>query len=194
MQISIAEPHRNLLRFLWFEDINNSDVIKTLRFARVMFGLTCSPFLLNATIRAHVEKHLGKNTEKLLLQFLRDLYVDNTATSFNDLTKATEFYHLTKNILAIGGFNLRQWETNDLILRNIISQEKTLNAIQNEKTDESTYAQSQLGFSSHAFRKVLGLNWDTNNDFLVYEFADIIAVTSKLEITKRNILCVSAMF
>ena len=41
---------------------------------------------------------------------------------------------------------------------------------------------------------MLGLNWDTNNDFLVYEFADIIAVASKLEITKRNILRVSAMF
>ena len=50
LQISIAETHRNLLRFLWFEDINNSDVVKTLRFDRVMFGLTCSPFLLNATI------------------------------------------------------------------------------------------------------------------------------------------------
>ena len=194
MQISIAEPHRNLLRFLWFEDINNSDVIKTLRFARVMFGLTCSPFLLNATIRAHVEKHLGENTKKLLLQFLRDLYVDDTATSFNNLTKVAKFYHLTKNILAIGEFNLRKWETNNLVLRNIISQEETLNDIQNEKTDESTYAQSQLGFSSHAFWKVLELNWDTNNDFLVYEFAEIIAVASKLEITKRNILCVSVMF
>ena len=153
-----------------------------------MFGLTCSPFLLNATTQVHVEKNLGENTEKLLLQFLRDLYVDDTATSFNDLMKATEFYHLTKNILAIGGFNLRKWETNNLVLRNIISQEETLNDIQNEKTDESTYAQLQLGFSNHAFRKVLGLNWDTNNDFLVYKFADIIAVASKLEITKRNIL------
>ena len=83
-----------------------------------MFGLTCSPFLLNATIRAHVEKHLGENKEKLILQFIRDLYVDDTATSSNDLTKATEFYQLTKNILAIGGFNLRKWETNNLVLRN----------------------------------------------------------------------------
>ena len=81
---------------------------KTLRFARVMFGLTCHSYLLNAKTRAHVEKHLGENTEKLLLQFVRDLYVDDTATSFNDLTKATEFYHLTKSILAIGGFNLRK--------------------------------------------------------------------------------------
>ena len=82
---------------------------------------------------------MGENTKQLLLQFLRDLYVDDTATSFNDLTKATEFYHLTKNILAIEGFNLRKWETNNLVLRNIISQEETLNDIQNEKTDESTH-------------------------------------------------------
>ena len=73
-----------------------------------MFGLTCHSYLLDAKTRAHVEKHLGENTEKLLLQFVRDLYVDDTATSFNDLTKATEFYHLTKSILAIGGFNLRK--------------------------------------------------------------------------------------
>ena len=86
LQICIAEIHRNLVRFLWFEDINNSDVVKTLRFARVMFGLTCIPFLMNATIRAHVEKHLVENTEKLLLQFLRDLYVDTIATSYRILT------------------------------------------------------------------------------------------------------------
>ena len=67
---------------------------------------------------------MSENTEKLLLQFLRDLYVDDTATSFNDLTKVTEFYHLTKNILAIGGFNLRKSETNNLVLCNITSQEK----------------------------------------------------------------------
>ena len=73
-----------------------------------MFGLTCSPFLLNATIQVHVEKKLGENTEKLLVQFLRDLYVEDTATSFNNLTKIVKFYHLTKNILAIGGFNLRK--------------------------------------------------------------------------------------
>ena len=109
------------------------------------------------------------------------------------MTETTEFYHLTKSILSSGGFNLRKWETNDLVLRNIISQEKTLNDIQNEKTDESKYAQSQLGFNSHTFRWVLGINWDTNNDFLVYEFADIIAVASRLEITKRNILRVSIM-
>ena len=135
-----------------------------------------------------------ENTEKLLLQFLQDLYVDDTVTFFNDLTKATEFYPLTKSILASGVINLRKWEMKNFVLCNIISQEKTLNDIQNEKTDASTCAQSQLDFNSHTFRKVLGINWDTNNNFLVYEFADMIAAASKLEITKRNILRVSAMF
>ena len=74
-----------------------------------MFGLASSPFLLNATIRAHVEKHLVEKTKKLLLQFLQDLYVDDTVTSFNNLTKAIKFYHLSKSILASGGFNLRKW-------------------------------------------------------------------------------------
>ena len=134
-----------------------------------MFGLTCIPFLLNVTIRAYVEKHLFENTEKFFLEFLRDLHVDDTATFFNDLRKATEFYYLPKSLLASGGFNLRKWETNNLVLCHIISQEKTLNDIQNEKTDESTYTQWQLGFNSHTFPKVLGINWDTNNDFLFYE-------------------------
>ena len=80
-----------------------------------MFGLTCSPFLLNATMRAYVEKHLVENIEKLLLQLPRNLYVDDTPTSFNDLTKATEFCHLTKSILASGRFNLQKWETNNLV-------------------------------------------------------------------------------
>ena len=57
--------------------------------------------------------------------------------------------------------------------------------------DESTYAQSQIGFNSHKFR--MEINWNTNNDFLVYKFADIITFVSKLEITKRNIP-VSVMF
>ena len=60
---------------------------------------------MNATIREHIEKHLFENTEKLLLQILRDLYVDDTATSFSDLAKAVEFYDIIKSTLASRGLN-----------------------------------------------------------------------------------------
>ena len=87
-----------------------------------------------------------ENTEKLLVRFLRDLYVDDTATSFNDLTKVGEFYHLTKSILISGGFNLRKWVTNNLLLRNIVSQEKSLNDIQNEKSGRINIRTIAVGF------------------------------------------------
>ena len=91
---------------------------------------------MKAKIRAHVVKNLVQNKEKSLLQFVRDLYVTDSVICFNDLTKAAKFYHLTKRILASREFNFREWETNNLVLRDIISLEKTVNDVQNEKADE----------------------------------------------------------
>ena len=54
LQISIKENERNVLRFLWVDDpFSNSPSILIYRFCRVIFGLTSSPFLLNATLREH---------------------------------------------------------------------------------------------------------------------------------------------
>ena len=45
LNITIAEEHRDLLRFLWHEnfDVDDPEVI-IFRFTRVVFGLTSSPF------------------------------------------------------------------------------------------------------------------------------------------------------
>ena len=48
--------------------------------------------------------------------------------------------------------------------------------------------------NSYTYRKVLGVNWDTTTDIFVFEFSNIIIIASKLNVTKRNILTVSAMF
>ena len=59
LQIGITEDHRDLLRFLWFKNINDVPLTPTtLRFTRVVFGLTSSPFLLNGTIKHHLEKYM----------------------------------------------------------------------------------------------------------------------------------------
>ena len=60
LQISINKKHRDLVRLLWYEDIykENPELV-TLQFCRVVFGLTCSPFLLNGTISAHLEQFNG---------------------------------------------------------------------------------------------------------------------------------------
>ena len=77
---------------------------------------------MNATIREHIEKHLSENTEKLLLQILRDLYVDDTATSFSDLAKAVEFYDIIKSTLASRGLNWAlEFSSYEIELRNRVT-------------------------------------------------------------------------
>ena len=64
LMLSVTERDRDVLRFLWFDDISklNPNVI-SLRFARVVFGVLSSSFLLNATIKHHVEKFSSSHPE-----------------------------------------------------------------------------------------------------------------------------------
>ena len=56
LMILVAEADRDVLRFLWVDDIlQEEQKVVALRFTRVVFGVSSSPFLLNATIKHHVE-------------------------------------------------------------------------------------------------------------------------------------------
>ena len=53
--VSVAPEDRDVLRFLWVDDIQKEvPQVVTLRFKRVIFGVSCSLFLLNATIYHHL--------------------------------------------------------------------------------------------------------------------------------------------
>ena len=55
--IKIDKFHRDVLRFLWHDNILNDDPnIIAYRFARLWFGLTSSPFTLNLAIDLHMNK------------------------------------------------------------------------------------------------------------------------------------------
>ena len=108
LQVSVNECHRNYLRFLWYNNIFDENSVKVYRFGRVLFGLTCSPFLLNGTVKIHVKKHVNHETRVILEKFLKDLYVDDTATSFNSIADSSKFYRITSSVMSKGGFNLRK--------------------------------------------------------------------------------------
>ena len=61
LQISLAEKRRDCTRFIWIKNVNNIDYKKfadneftELRFCRVLFGITSTPFLLNPAVRYYV--------------------------------------------------------------------------------------------------------------------------------------------
>ena len=76
-----------------------------------------------------------------------------------------------------GQFALRKWITNDQKLQRFID------AKENENIEENS-----------SYRKVLGLQWFTENDSFEYGFTDIIKLAEELPTTKRNILRISATF
>ena len=105
-----------MIRFLWYENIfkENSELV-TLRFCRVVFGLTCSPFLLNGTFSAHLEKFNGYvNLKEFICKFIGDFYVDDSSSSFDDIEDAYTFYKRAKSIFNLAQFDLRKWKTNDM--------------------------------------------------------------------------------
>ena len=114
---------------MWYENMQTPNLINIYRFTRLVFGLTCSPLILNATVKAHVQNSINDETIQILTQFLRDLYVDNTATSFNSSSEALEFYSVCKQVLFKGGFQLRKWESNNVNLQKKVGKKKLATVI-----------------------------------------------------------------
>lgn len=59
-------------------------------FTRVVFGVTSSPFLLNATIDTH-NKILQEVEHVFVDKFLRSMYVDDLTVSLSDIDSVYEF-------------------------------------------------------------------------------------------------------
>ena len=70
-QVAIDETRRDYLRFLWLKDTETDNPeLLVLRFCHVIFGVNASPFLLNGTIKYHIEKYFHDDSEmakKLLM-------------------------------------------------------------------------------------------------------------------------------
>ena len=193
LNVSVAKEHIDFLRFLWFEvDTEDHDIV-IYRFLRVVFGVNSSPFLLNATIRHHLSKHLNE-MKAFVEQFLRDLYVDDISTGVKNFEEGKYFYARAKSIMADAGFNLRKWVTNDSQLQQFIDS-KEGNVSNDNLGDNESYIETQLGVTSeNKSKRVLGVEWETNEDKFVFRFNDFVRQARCFKPTKRNILRVAASF
>ncbi|KAL5474082.1 hypothetical protein EMCRGX_G028656 [Ephydatia muelleri] len=77
LMVSVADEDKDVLRFLWLDDVNSElPRKKVLRFARVVFGVSSSPFLLNATIKHHMNRYKEVD-QQFVEKFERSIYVDD---------------------------------------------------------------------------------------------------------------------
>ena len=109
LNIAINKEQRNLARFLWIDDVNSTDpTLVVYRFCCVIFGMNCSPFLLNATLKNHVTQHY-RNDPILAERVLQDLYFDDWTTGGKSEVEALELSRKARACFAAGSFNLRKW-------------------------------------------------------------------------------------
>ncbi|XP_076095349.1 uncharacterized protein LOC143066242 [Mytilus galloprovincialis] len=163
LQVRLDNDGRDATRFFWLSDSTDptSELIMY-RFKVVLFGVTCSPFILNATLL----KHLSMNQSKVATILQEDLYVDNVLSSMNSEEATIKYFNESRELLKQGGFNLRSWMSNSDKLRDLALSEKVLDS------DKET--------------KILGMRWDAESDTL--SFAETKQLKMDTQLTKRELL------
>ncbi|GBN43216.1 hypothetical protein AVEN_37874-2-1, partial [Araneus ventricosus] len=107
LQIELHEDDRPYLKFLWWQD-GQKEQLRIFQHRRVVFGITSSPFLLEATLEFHLNNAPPdyKETAHKLLKSI----VDNRVHSVDNEEELMKFIHESQEILSPARFNLRGWE------------------------------------------------------------------------------------
>ncbi|GBM46537.1 hypothetical protein AVEN_17925-1 [Araneus ventricosus] len=182
LEVGIAKEDREFLKFLWIKkegpnlDLSTHN-IETLRYKRVTFGVKCSPFLLAAIIRLHLEKYEKKYAKAC--EMLNELYVDDLINGTSDITEAIQLSSEMIYILSEASMNLRRWATNSPILNEVW---KRANVDCRETSEE-------LGVPL----KILGIIWDNMNDNLTFDIKQFEKLRNLEVVTKRIILSTQGM-
>ena len=170
LMVSVAECDRDVLRFLWIKDVTEvPSEIAVMRFTRVVFGVSSSPFLLNATIDNHMEKFKSID-QPFVEKFRRSIYVDDLTAGSHDVESAFEFYLKSKLRLAEASFNLRKFDTNSPELRWRISKSEQMLPQENDQ-EVSGEVQTPLcdQCQESVERQVLGVRWNVIDDQLIFD-------------------------
>lgn len=179
LQICIAEQHKDAVRFLWaenelshFGELN----IQTYRFNRVLFGVNSSPFLLAATIKHHIEKYRNEHPETVK-KLDTCFYVDDFVSGGNNTEEALVLSRESKNIMKEAGMMLRKWISNDYALM----ENWKLEGFDTNPPDTSSSSKTNL-------TKVLGIKWNSQEDYLTLEVQGLLELIREDKNSKRFIL------
>lgn len=201
LNVEIEGKERNCLRFLWVEDVD-CETIKPVeyRFCRVVFGVNCSPFLLNATLQYHLDSYVHEDPE--FVRKLKDgFYVDDLVSGEQTEDRAERLYCIANERLLAGGFRLRKWLSNSPKLKEVICQsdcpdDKVSDDVDGKSFDNQTYAKATLGTTGERGEapvdKVLGIQWNSETDTFHFDLNQVAEKANDLVPTKRNILSVLA--
>ena len=164
LKILVRIDDRDALRFFFPKDIFDLTCpMIVYRYKVVLFGASCSPFLLAAVVQKHLEVML-KDDQDFAKNLIEGLYVDNLLAALDSEKKLIEFFFKTRALFKEAGLNLRQWGSNSEMLNELAQKEevedksdsiKILGLRWNPKTDELGFRQKLKDNNKYTKRSVL---------------------------------------
>ncbi|KAK7886711.1 hypothetical protein WMY93_026332 [Mugilogobius chulae] len=109
-QVRLLTQDTPLLRFIW-RDMERERSPDIYEWCVLPFGTTCSPCCATYALQRHVQDHKEGN-EQILDCVLNSFYVDNCLQSLPLPSQARPLVDNVRELLATGGFEIRQWASN----------------------------------------------------------------------------------
>ena len=102
----IVEPeHRKFLKFLW-QNLESHELL-TYQFKVVLFGATCSPYLLQETLQTHLSQNAEGN------KFVDKFYVDNYMNTYDNQDELVTDKVTLDNVKNQASMPLQEWVSNN---------------------------------------------------------------------------------
>ena len=202
LMVPVREEDHDALHFLWVDNIEKSvPDIQEMRFTRVVFGVSFSPFLLNATISHHLNKYRNRYPD-LVDTLMHSIYVDDVTFGANTEDEAYQLFSVLTRLFAEGGFNLRKFVTNSMSLQQkIISHNQNPGLLEPKANPGSDIVEENATYTSTLFsgeisrnQKILGVSWNPVCDTLVFDICATANALRTLKPTKRNVVGFSSRF
>ena len=167
LNVSVHPRDRDYLRLLWIDDTTSGrPKLQVYRFSRVTFGVSSSPFLLNATIRHHLTS--AEIPREFAERVLKGLYVDDFVSGDDSDNSVLEMYENLKSSFKNGGFNMRK--------ERIEQSESQSHQVSSRYVKERLAQEKDETYSSSLFEtaknpttsklEVLGVRWEREKDLL----------------------------
>jgi hypothetical protein len=160
LQVSVRAEDRDVHRFLW----KHEGQVKVMRFRRVPFGNSSSPFLLNATVQHHLS-HCPPS--KVIDELKQNLYVDDFLSGCDSVDECCSMIQEACDTMNQACMPLAKWGSNS---------EKVALMLQHDFKDKHQNVESL---------KVLGMLWLASEDCFSFHVASFPA---GLCVTKRVVL------
>ena len=179
-QVKVDVEHRNLLRFLWWDDPEMKRDPVEFRMTVHLFGATSSPGCANFALKTTADQYEESCGREAADFVRRNFYVDDGLKSVQLVEEAKELIKNTKSFCQRGGFRLHKFTSNNKEVMSSVPQE-----------DRATDTKDRyLVNDVTAIERALGVHWCIESDTLQFRI-----IVQDKPLSRRGILStVSSVF